>query len=525
MSAESSRSRPLAGRLSVGALGVGLTLLVAAAWATGAWYLVARLGAGSPIGLALMDGVHIYAGLVGGVFVLAKVLRVGLRSRVRGVPGVLLWHRWLSWSLLFLYAAILLSGTLLLLPIRGRLYGDLTEIHLLTSVWALVPTTWHVWHYRSRAVPFLRRMGLSGRRRRFWIGLALLAPAAIALLLQPRAASQLSAVMGGQSWSRNALTGAPLNAIATTPDGSTLLAGGDALYFTRDGILWAGLGLPSPAPIIESLAAAPDGGVYAGTTGGLYFARTLQGPLAPIALDGANVGAVAVDPGDPRSVGVASSLGPLFSHDAGRTWSIATAGLLRPQRASAIAYFGGKVFVSDTTGVFALSDGATTWTRVSRQASVVALTVSAARDRLYATSTTQGIQMLAGGRWSPLAAPGPSHQHHGQMQMHAFVGGVLGFGSRLYVPGTQDGVSASADGGQTWTQLGGGVADTPTLQLVEFQGSLWAATESGAFRYRLTPGARPSPLWWTLLVIAALGGGMLACAVAVTDRSTRRPPG
>ena len=92
-------------------------------------------------------------GLVGAVFLLGKVLRVGLRSRVRGIPSLVRWHRWVSWSLLALYGAIFVSGVLVLLPIHGRLYGNLLELHLMTSVWAVPPTTWHVWHYRRLAAP------------------------------------------------------------------------------------------------------------------------------------------------------------------------------------------------------------------------------------------------------------------------------------------------------------------------------------------------------------------------------------
>ncbi len=63
-------------------------------------------------------------GVVGGVFVLAKVSRVGLRHRVEGVPGVVPWQRWLSWSMLVLYAAVFGTGVLALLPLRGLLYND-----------------------------------------------------------------------------------------------------------------------------------------------------------------------------------------------------------------------------------------------------------------------------------------------------------------------------------------------------------------------------------------------------------------
>lgn len=64
---------PSAARLSVGALGLAIVLLVSAAWGTGLWYLVARLGLPSAVQLAWMDGVHAYVGLVAGLLVADEV--------------------------------------------------------------------------------------------------------------------------------------------------------------------------------------------------------------------------------------------------------------------------------------------------------------------------------------------------------------------------------------------------------------------------------------------------------------------
>src|SRR5438445_12867851 len=46
-------------RLSLGALGVGLVLLVSLAWASGVLYVIARLGLPSPVALALGAVVHV----------------------------------------------------------------------------------------------------------------------------------------------------------------------------------------------------------------------------------------------------------------------------------------------------------------------------------------------------------------------------------------------------------------------------------------------------------------------------------
>ena len=108
--------------------------------------------------LSWIDAAHVYVGLVGGVFIVAKISRVRFRYKVAGVAEVVPWQRWISWSLLILYSAIFMSGVLALLPIHGRLYEDLLNFHLLSSVWAVAPTTWHVWHYRRRAAPYLARL-------------------------------------------------------------------------------------------------------------------------------------------------------------------------------------------------------------------------------------------------------------------------------------------------------------------------------------------------------------------------------
>ena len=51
-------------------------------------------------------------GVVGGVFILFKVFRVGFRHRVEAVPGVVPWQRWLSWSMLVLYSAVFVQRSL-----------------------------------------------------------------------------------------------------------------------------------------------------------------------------------------------------------------------------------------------------------------------------------------------------------------------------------------------------------------------------------------------------------------------------
>ena len=86
-------------------------LLVSVAWGTALFYLAARLGVDARVNLSWIDAAHVYVGLVGGVFIVAKISRVRFRYRVAGVAEVIPWQRWISWSLLVLYAAIFVGSS------------------------------------------------------------------------------------------------------------------------------------------------------------------------------------------------------------------------------------------------------------------------------------------------------------------------------------------------------------------------------------------------------------------------------
>src|SRR5437879_9500211 len=103
-------------RLSLGALGVGLVLLVSLAWASGVLYVIARLGLPSPVSLALVDGVHVYVGLACLAFFAAKLTRVGLHEHVSGVPDLVAWQRRLSRRLAASYSTRYATSSILLPP-------------------------------------------------------------------------------------------------------------------------------------------------------------------------------------------------------------------------------------------------------------------------------------------------------------------------------------------------------------------------------------------------------------------------
>ena len=539
-----ARAWPARGRLSLGALGLTLALMVSVAWGTGLFYLLARLGTASPIRLASLDGIHVYVGVVGGGFVLAKVTRVGLRHRVVGVPNVVPWQRWLSWSMLVLYTSVFLTGVLLVLPVRGRLYADLVQLHLLTSVWALPLTTWHVWHYRARAAPYLSRWAHRLAGRRFWLGLALVALPLPVLLIDAPAVSQLPAVLGGSSWSPvDALRGSYLDAIAQAPDG-TLVAAGDALYISHDGVVWLRVDVPAtvtPAPAagqasgsdlhaghqhgqaappnpITAMAIWPSQ-VFVGTSQGL-FVSSFAGPMQQVAFPGGGVRGLAIDPADGRVLWVASTSGPLVTADGGHSWSRQAAGLGRSADVSAIAYLGRDVFVSDTTGVFRWQSASRSWLRTSSEGSVTRLSPDPATNALYVASESTDLQVFAGGRWTNLGLPAPIHVHHGHV--HGQPAAVTALNGRLYAAGTPEGVSASADGGRTWTQLGGGLGGTTPYQVIGRQGNLWAATSDGLYMFPLAVRDGATPSWWIMLLALAMGLGLAGLAVSALDSRRRR---
>jgi hypothetical protein len=95
-------------------------------------------------------------------------------------------------------------------------------------------------------------------------------------------------------------------------------------------------------------------------------------------------------------------------------------------------------------------------------------------------------------------------------------------GDRIYVAGTQEGITASPDGGQTWTQLAGGLAEAGPTQLAIFHGQLWAATSRGLYRLPLGQDPAPTLPWWAGVVAAAVGLGLASVVLGGIPRVLRR---
>src|SRR5579872_894808 len=103
----------------------------------------------------------------------------------------------------------------------------------------------------------------------------------------------------------------------------------------------------------------------------------------------------------------------MHSSDGGATWSVAGAGLAKPDGVAAIGFVGdaagGLMYVSDSTGIF-VGTPSQSWQRVSSLPGVVDLAAGQDPSRLYATSATDGVQILENGAWRPTDSLASPHQ-------------------------------------------------------------------------------------------------------------------
>lgn len=542
--------RGLAARLSLGALGVSLVVFIGVAWGTGIAYLIARAGLPSPVGLAVNGAIHLYVGLVSVVFFGAKVWRVGLRRRVPGVAPGTLWQRWISLSLLVLYSAIYLTGLLAVLPLGSRLHGLAVNGHLLTSVWALLPTTLHLVHHRLRSIPFLTNFRHRRAPRRLWGALALALLVGVGFALAPRAAEPLAAAGAGSAWTPSGLNGIYLDRVVATHDGR-LLAAGDGLYLSSDGSHWRHVDLPSGnaeaerlielgvRPTVNRPDSAPDGVhgshannvsvgaiqaltisprtgyVYLATADGMYYSPWPEGPYLALPFTGSDVRALAADPASAYQVWATTASGPELSIDGGHVWTPLVAGLSRPPTATALAFYRGDAYVSDAGGIYRFDFPSVSWRRVFVADDIAALDVSADGRALYGSGLNGGLARYDGHSWTSLDL-GAAHNHKAAGHFHSH--GITSAFGRLYATGTRDGVTASADAGNTWTPLFGGLPADEVTGAIGFRGRLLAVTTNGTYSVPAGPLAPAGGAWWLLLILVAGGAG-----AAVVYRAASAP--
>lgn len=493
-------------QLSLGALGLGLVLLVSLAWATGFLYVIARISLPAPVSLALVDGVHVYVGLASIAFFAAKLSRVGLHQDVDGVPELLAWQRWISWSLAILYTAVYSTGLLLLIPWPSAVSKPLVNAHLLTAVWAALPSTWHVWHHRPRALPYLSRLGRQTQIR-FWLAMGFVLLPLVIVLALPRALAPATKNWLGAAWEPAGAQGLFLDRLGTTADGQTLVAGGEGLYVTRVNVRnWQRVSFPTE--LILGLAVSPRA-VYVGTTDGLYAGQAADGPYRRLPFPSREVHGIAVDPTNPEVIW-ASSRGDGFwkSADGGQHWVSESTGTSDPEDAWAIAYFRGVLYASDAVRVYHWDGSA--WRPSSDQGLVVSLDPSDDGRKLFASSMGQGLRVFDGHTWVP-ANEGLSAHAGSRGAIH--VVSVTAPVQAPAVAGTMvNGVAISKDGGHDWSELRAGLPVGAVWRVIQVDHRLIAASDHGIYEYQLAQLSIPGVGWWVLVIIAALGTGLSAVA-------------
>lgn len=504
--------------LAIPPLGLALVVLGGLAWLTGLVYLAVRAGLPSLVAPAVVDGVHIYAGVAALVFLGAKVWRVGFRRDVVGIHRPELWQRWLSWSMVGLYAAVFLTGGLALLPAQPDIRTKLVNAHLISSVWAAVPTTWHVLHYRQLAAPYLRPLRRL-QARRLWLALALV-PVAVAGVV-PRAAGQLSALGAGAAWQDDGPQ-VFLDRMEVMPDGRTAVAGGRGLFAGDLATgTWRRLrSLPATDDVLG--LALPRGGpvaVYVGTSSGLDAAASLDGPYRRLSLPAREIHGIAVDPADPRTVWASSWGGMWRSDDAGTHWRPENAGIGNPVSVWPVAYRGPDLFVGDVDGIYRWDGQQWEW---STAFPYVASFTTAPDGRLFAASMGAGLRVYDGGAWQDASAGLTPHGHGGAPAIHAVTVTALADGT-AYLGTMLDGVAVSRDGGRSWTPVWTGLAGRGDVwRIVRYGDQLVAATDSGIATYRLPSTTPPGWAWWSALTLATVAAALAAVLLAAWRRDRPR---
>lgn len=498
-------------RLLIPSLGISLVLLVTLTWASALVYLAVRVGLPAPVRLALVDTVHVYVGLASLVFIGAKVARVGLRRRVAGVQSAVPWHRWVSWSLVVLYAAVYLSGALLLVEWRQDIRTSLANAHLLTSVWVAVPTTWHAWHYRRLAFPSRSWRSPVRSWRRFGVGLGVTLLPVLAFALVPRGLSPLADAGLGNAWTPEALPGTFLDKLEVTPDGRFFVAGGRGLYVgDRQLATWHRVALPPVSgrePVVLALTTSTGPvAVYVGTAKGLYAATTADGPYRSIPFPSREIHGIAVDHRDPRVIWASSRGGFFRSADGGITWTSASAGI--PERATAwgLSYFHDELFASAGTAVYRWTG--TTWAVALHQEAVFGFDVSPDGRRLFASSMGDGIRVFDGRTWTESDAGLRSHLGGVHVVTVNQVSPTVAYAA------TMEGVGVSTDGGRSWLSFATGLSPGGAWRVLpDGPDHLLAATQYGIYRYSTIAADRPGPGWWVTLLAVVVGTGLTAIAV------------
>lgn len=508
-----------------GTAGAALLFLVISGYLTGLAYLSLQAGVPLPLPLARIDVVHVASGIGALSFGTCLVLRV--RSRHSG------WSVWMVGLLiacLVLYAGVLVTGLIILLPLPTDLADELTHGHLIAAVWAAEPSLLLLYELvRRDRISGAGELGDDSPGRRgppgrwplstprpsrtgvalaaLLVALLVVTPAIVLAALAPRALSP-SAVRGGdQSWQAIGPRTFIDQAIPALRGGE-VIAGGLGLYAVSLDGGWREIADFAGTDVL-SLVEQPDGSIYVGTTLGLYRAMSVNGPFVQLPLPGTIVHGIAV--GEQGSLLWASSAQGFWrSTDGGAHWQAESTGIARPDTAWALLDDRGTVYGSDLYGVYRFSGAQ--WVRESDQGDVVSFT-RAPDGRILASAMGGGIWARQDGRWLESDAGLLSHNQGALRGIHeisvTFDGPTVAYGGSML-----DGANVSRDGGATWSQQWPGLSrDGDVWRVLPIGGDLVAATDQGLFRYALPATAPAGPGWWLVATGATLVAAVLAAAL------------
>jgi hypothetical protein len=227
----------------------------------------------------------------------------------------------------------------------------------------------------------------------------------------------------------------------------------------------------------EVMLVASADGVVRSVNGGGSWRKTTGWQVA-------DVRSLAFDPSQPSRVYAATLWGPIRSVDGGATWTLAQNGLTELYSQTVVADRGrsGRVILGTAAGVYVSTDAALSWRRVpSPSTTILRLAQSEVDPRLVvAGSQHRGAWLSrdAGETWTA-TDPGTENSNVYAVALHRREAAIMAIG------GWERGVRVTVDGGATWQDRTPGLPVRHVLVLAfdpDVEGRLWASTfEQGTF--------------------------------------------
>jgi hypothetical protein len=477
-------------------------VLLAAAWLTALPYLLVRLGLPGLVPISSVDGPHAFVGLAAVGLLTVKVVDLVRHRAAIAAWRMPPWQRWLSRSLAYLYAAVVVTGLLLALPLPAVYRTALVNLHLLTAAWALLATVPHLLIHLRGLAALLPSPRVTG-------GLLLVLLPALLLAAYPVAFSPLAELGSGGSWQPVGKPGNWTFRLLALPDGR-LLALGDGVFVSADqGRTWNAE--PAPSTLVFSASQLPDGSLVMGTADGLLVAPGADGPYTSVAVPSLPVTAVYADPAQPGRLWIGGH-GIWASPDGGASWKPDVTGLVAQGTVWSLGRHGGVLTAGMTTGVYTQASDSSAWVRSLALNQVISLDEGA--GGLWASSMGGGLAVRSGGGWR-ISDSGMAS--HGSSAIHVTSFTDLGSGRALATL-MKGGVDESLDGGQSWFQLSPGFAPGPVWAALPLGPRLLVATDTGLFLYSWPTTAPWPPLvWWLAVLLSSLATALAAAMLTMRE--------